>query len=73
MVDMKSNVIGELLQGRDLFSRKVLGYDRLRLGTDVKTCSDAHYNRYQGVDTPSQAKIKINSISFPPFFEGHVI
>ena len=57
MVDMKSNVIGELLQGRYFLSRKVLVYDRLRLGSDVKTCSDTHCNRYQGVDAPSQAII----------------
>ena len=67
MVDMKSNVIGELLQGRDFFSRKVLGYDRLRLGSDVKTCSDTHCNCYQGVDAPSQTKIKISFSFFPTF------
>ena len=58
MVDVKGNVGGHLLQGGNLLSREVFGYDCLCLGSDVQVSNGANRDRDKRVDAP-EAKISI--------------
>ena len=52
MVEVKCNVGGHLLQGGNLLSREVFGYDCLCLGSDVQVSNGANRDRDKGVDAP---------------------
>ena len=58
MVDVKGNVGGHLLQGRNLLSREVFGYDCLCLGSDVQVSNGTNRDRDKRVDAP-EAKISL--------------
>ena len=52
MVDVKGNVPGHLLQGRNLLSGKVFGYDCLCLGSDIQVSDGTDCDCDKGVDAP---------------------
>ena len=58
MVEVKGNVARHLLQGGDLLTGEVFGYDCLCLGSDVQVSNGTNRNRDKGVDAP-EAKISI--------------
>ena len=74
MVDVKGNVGGHLLQGRNLLSREVFGYDCLCLGSDVQVSNGTNRDRDKGVDAP-EAEISFSKYfgHHSPLLEGHVI
>ena len=61
MVEVKGNVGGHLLQGRNLLSREVFGYDCLCLGSDVQVSNGTNRDRDKSVDAP-EAEISFQSI-----------
>ena len=57
MVDVKGNVVGHLLQGRNLLPGKVFGYDCLCLRSDIQVYGGTNPDRDKRVDAP-EAKMK---------------
>ena len=69
VVDVQGNVVGHLLQGRNLLSGKVFGNDRLGLGSDIQVTNGTNRDRYKGVDAP---EVKISQFLKAFLFATHL-
>ena len=69
VVDVQGNVVGHLLQGRNLLSGKVFGNDCLGLGSDIQVANGTNCDRYKGVDAP---EVKISQFLKAFLFATHL-
>ena len=69
VVDVQGNIVGHLLQGRNLLSGKVFGNDCLGLGSDIQVTNGTNRDRYKGVDAP---EVKISQFLKTLLFATHL-